>query len=100
MRVLLVELKNSESMREKNIRESRESVYVYSSFLIFVAEKWIDIRCSPEGREREMRTLHQTTCMLLDDLKSTCTRKFRAELKSNMKLNGFPNLVSYCSDTL
>lgn len=51
--------------------------------------------CDREGMKRKGHTLHQSMHLFLDDLEPTCTARFCARAKSNMKQIRFPIFASY-----
>lgn len=77
---------------------SLESVYGYSTSQVLDAEESTQVMSGTEWRERKVRTLHQSLCMVLGVLVSTCTTGFAAESEINIKLNCFRTLASYCCD--
>lgn len=48
-----------------------------------------------KGRERMIRTLHESVGMILDDLDSTCIAGFLARLKRKMELNYLSIMTFY-----
>lgn len=62
---------------------------------IFDAKKAIQVMLGKKGRKRDMRALHQSICMVLDDLEPTCSAEFPARSNSNIYLNCVPILASY-----
>lgn len=85
-------------MSKADTRGPRESVYDYYMSQIFSAKESIQVMSGTDGRERHIRTLHQSICMGPDDPESTYRPGSHVRSKSNVGLNCFPLVASYCCD--
>lgn len=99
-RIPSVETKRSEIMTVADILAPRKSIYGYIPSQVLDAAKPIQVTSGTDRRKKMMFILHRFMCMVLGDLKSSCSAGLDTFTTNNMKLNCFTIFGSYCCDNL